>query len=178
MWFEQEAPFEHPGTICTPSVRAYGYVLSHVESSRGPDGQQGLFEVYKYFSDFIANIPLNNGHYQDAEATLTDTNLRVTGQKDLVNNRAHIWIQNSNHTWRKVIDKNATTGLKGSVSMTGFAPNTTLNLEWHQFTTQGTPKIITSSATTDASGKLTLNLPTDLSISDAAIKIGDYAPSR
>ena len=144
----------------------------------GPDGQPGLFEVYKYFSDFISNIPLNNGHYQDAEATLTDANLRVTGQKDLVNNRAHIWIQNRNHTWRKVVDKRAGTGLKGSVSMAGFTPNTTLNLEWHQFTTQGTPKIVTGSATTDADGKLTLNLPTDLSISDAAVKIGDYASSR
>lgn len=144
----------------------------------GPDGQPGLFEVYKYFSDFISNIPLNNGHYQDAEATLTEANLRVTGQKDLVHNRAHIWIQNSDHTWRKVVDKSANTGLKGSVSMAGFTPNTTLNLEWHQFTTQGTPKIVTSSATVDANGKLTLNLPTDLSISDAAVKIGDYAPRQ
>ena len=69
--------------------------------------------------------------------------------------------------------------------MDGFTPNTTLNIEWHQFTTQGTPKIVTGSATTDANGKLTLNLPTDevpktsaLSISDAAVKIGDYDPPR
>ena len=41
-----------------------------------------------------------------------------------------------NHTWRKVVDKSADTGLKGSVSLTSFTPNTTLNLDWHQFTTQ------------------------------------------
>jgi hypothetical protein len=151
----------------------YWQLREEIFTPPGPDGQQGLFEVYKYFSDFISDIPLNNGHYQDAAAELTDTNLRVTGQKDLANNRAHIWIQNKNHTWRNVVDGSAETGLTGSASIAGFSPNTTLNLEWHQFTTQGAPQIVTRSVTTDADGTLTIDLPADPAIADAAVKIGE-----
>ena len=140
----------------------------------GPDGQRGLYEIYKYFSSFVSNIPLNNGHYRDAEATLTDSDLRVTGQKDLVNERAHLWIQNKNHTWRKVVDDSATSGLSGTVSIGGFPPNNSLNLEWHYFTTQGIPNIVRDNSTTDASGTLTLTLPSDPDLTDVAVKVGDY----
>lgn len=99
---------------------------------------------------------------------------RAKVQKDLVNNRAHLWIQNKNHTWRRVVDNNASTGLQGTVSITGLKPNTTLAVEWHQFTTQGIPIISTSSATTDNRGKLTLPLPSNPAIADVGVKIGNY----
>jgi hypothetical protein len=140
----------------------------------GPDGQPGLYEIYKYFGDFISNIPLNNGYYQDAAASLTDGNLRVTGQKDLVNDRAHLWIQNKNHTWRRVVDNNAQTGLSGTVTISGFDANKTLPVQWHQFTTQGIPTIVNSTAVTDGAGNLTLNLPSNPDIADVALKIGSY----
>ena len=122
----------------------------------------------------MANIPLNNGLYQDAAAVLTDGQLRVTGQKDLVNNRAHLWIQNTNHTWRRVVDNTAQTGLSGTVTLTGFGANKTLPVQWVQFTTQGTPNTVNDTAVTDGSGKLILNLPSDPAISDVAVKIGSY----
>jgi hypothetical protein len=140
----------------------------------GPDGQPGLYEIYKYFTDFISAIPLNNGNYQDALASLTDTNLRVTGQKDIVNNRAHVWIQNKGHTWRKVVDGNAETGLSGTVTISGFTPNATLPIEWHEFETDGNPNIVTTSSIADANGNLTLDLPSNSSIADVGIKIGNY----
>ncbi|MFL7869818.1 MAG: hypothetical protein AB8I58_13375, partial [Anaerolineales bacterium] len=103
-----------------------------------------------------------------------DSDLRVTGQKDLVNERAHLWIQNKNHTWRKVVDDSATSGLSGTVSIGGFPPNNSLNLEWHYFTTQGIPNIVRDNSTTDASGRLTLTLPSDPDLTDVAVKVGDY----
>jgi hypothetical protein len=140
----------------------------------GPDGQPGLYEIYKYFGDFLSNIPLNNGYYQNAAASLTDGNLRVTGQKDLVNDRAHLWIQNKNHTWRRVVDNNAQTGLSGTVTISGFDANMTLPVQWHQFTTQGIPTIVNSTAVTDGAGNLTLTLPSNPDIADVALKIGSY----
>jgi hypothetical protein len=145
------------------------------ETQTGPDGQIGLHEIYAYFANFIADIPLNNGNYQDALASMTDTNLRVVGQKDISNNRAHLWVQNKNHTWKNVVDGVANiSGLDGSVTLSGFTPNSNLPVEWHVFTTNGLPTISTSAVTTSSTGGLTLNLPADPLITDIGIKIGDY----
>jgi uncharacterized repeat protein (TIGR01451 family) len=60
----------------------------------------------KAFQHFISGIPLSNGHYQDVQAETTNPNMRVLGQRDLVNNRAHIWIDNAPYTWKAVVDHN------------------------------------------------------------------------
>lgn len=141
----------------------------------GPDGQTGLYEVYSYFLDFIRDIPLNNGNYQDALANLSNPSLRVVGQKDTANNRAHLWVQNQNYTWRNVVEgADNISGLSGTISITGFSPDLTLQVEWHEFSTAGLPSIRLSSVTTDKNGNLILDLPSDPEITDAGIKIGDY----
>ncbi len=148
----------------------------NIANQPGPDGQAGLQEIYAYLRDFVRNIPLTSGSYRDAEATVSDRNMRVTGQKDLVNGRAHLWVQNKNHTWRNVVDGvDAITGLSGTVAIEGFTPDSTYGIEWHEFNTQGMPTIRNSSATSDGNGKIVLNLPTDPQVTDVGVKIGDYA---
>jgi hypothetical protein len=123
----------------------------------------------------MQKIPLNNGSYQDANANASDSTLRVAGQKDLQNNRAHLWVQNKNHTWKNVVDGiSGISGLSGTITVDGFSPNTTLEIEWHAFTSQGLPTIIYTTATTDSSGVLLLSLPDNPAITDVGIKIGSY----
>ena len=89
--------------------------------------------------------------------------------------RAHLWAQNKNHTWRNAVDGVANiNGLSGTFTLNRFSPNCTLNVQWFEFTTQGIPNIQTSTAMTDGSGNLTLNLSTDPQISNIGITIGDY----
>ena len=146
------------------------------ESQPGPDGQTGLHEIYGYFHDFISDIPLNNGSYQDAGASATDANLRLVGQKDPGRDRAHLWVQNKNHTWKNVVDGVGNiSGLSGTITLTGFTPDATLAVQWHAFTTQGLPTITNSTLTTSPAGSLTLTLPADQNITDVGIKIGDYS---
>jgi hypothetical protein len=141
----------------------------------GPDGKPGLYEIYGYFHDFIKDIPLNDGLYKDAAAQASDPNLRVTGQKDTLDGRAHLWVQNKNHTWRKVVEgANNISGLSGTVRLGGFKPDSAFNVQWYVFTTQGIPDIQTSTINSDGAGDIVLNMPTDPQISDAGIKIGDY----
>jgi hypothetical protein len=141
----------------------------------GPDGKQGLYEIYRYFADFIHDIPLNNGKYRDAAASVNNPSLRVVGQKDTLNNRAHLWVQNKRHTWRNVVDGvKDTSGVSGTVEIDGFTPEMTLKVEWNVFTTQGTPSISFSTVSVDNHGNITLNLPSDPKITDVGIKIGDY----
>jgi hypothetical protein len=147
----------------------------NINRQPGPDGQPGLYEIYQYFSSFLRNIPLNNGHYVDIQATLSDVNLRVTGQKDSLNNRAHLWVYNTRHTWKNVVDGViGLSGLTGTVSFSGFSPNRTLPVEWDAFKTNGLPIITTSSVTSDSQGRVVLSLPGDAQITDVGIKIGAY----
>jgi len=150
----------------------------NIKNQPGPDGQRGLYEIFGFFQDFVENIPLANGSYQNAEATLTDLDLRVTGQKDLVNGRAHLWVQNKNHTWRNVVDGvDNVGGLASIVKIEGFTPNTTFGVEWHQFYSNGKPIINNTSTSTDETGNIVMNLPVDPLITDVGIKIGDYSQS-
>jgi hypothetical protein len=147
------------------------------EMQPGPDGMPGLHEIYRYFQEFMGDIPLNIGSYQAVVAAASDSKLRLSGQIDPQNNRAHLWVQNKNHTWKNVVDgAGGTSGLPGTVTINGFSPNTTLAIEWHTFTSQGIPAITKTTVTSNGSGDLLLNLPSDPAITDVGIKIGDYSP--
>lgn len=121
---------------------------------------------FKPFTDFLSNIPMANGHYVDLQAGFNQSNLRVIGQKDTANNRAHVWIQNSGHTWNSP----TATAVSDTITIGGFSPNTSLPVEqWDTYLGTITDR---SSKTTNGNGILSLsvsNLTTDV-----AYKIGDY----
>ncbi len=58
-----------------------------------------LRSQYKNYYTFIKDIPLNNGKYVDAAATTSNAKIRAWGQKDLTNQKAHLWIANTDHVW-------------------------------------------------------------------------------
>ena len=68
--------------------------------------KNGLAKYAKAFQLFMSGIPLSNGNYRDATANTSRTALRAWGQKDLISNRAHLWIDNAPHTWKAVVDHN------------------------------------------------------------------------
>jgi hypothetical protein len=139
----------------------------------GPDGIPGLHEVFRYFFAFIDDIPLNNGNYQNINSAASNSQMQIYGQKDVVNNRAHFWVKNRDHTWRNVVDgASGISGLSGKVTIEGFTPNSQLTLEWHVFATEGLPSISHSTVTADSNGVIVLTLPTDPHITDVGIKLG------
>ena len=123
------------------------------------------------FNKFIQNVPLNKGGYIDAGPSVSNSNLRVWGQIHKAGNRAHIWIQNKNHTWKKVYDGVSIANQSGTITLSGFTPNKGLKVEWWN-TYTGT---VTSSTnmTTNGSGQLTLTV--SALKDDTAVKIGDYS---
>jgi len=152
-------------------IEEYWWIYN-LNSQPGPDGEAGLHEIFGYFSDFMQGIPLNSGYYQDANAVTSQPNLIVFGQKDTTHQRAHIWIKNPNHTWRNVVDSvPGITGLSGTVTLTGFSPDTIFTVTWYDFTSQGMPAIRSSSTSANSNGEITLALPTNQQISDVGIKI-------
>lgn len=159
----------------------HDYVWSSVDSG-------ALYEMYWWYTpdiynagvhddrpyavsvqNFLAGIPLNNGHYVDAAATASDPNLRVAGQKDLTNGNAHLWIQNSNHTWGNVVNAVAVSPVTGTVTVGGFTPNKAYTLQtWNTYTTASQVSS-TTTVTTASNGSLTI--PVTALSSDFAVKI-------
>ncbi|HET8671292.1 MAG TPA: hypothetical protein VFM05_11890, partial [Candidatus Saccharimonadales bacterium] len=125
--------------------------------------------MFKTFYNFIKDVPLNNGEYEDAAASVSDTNLRAWGQKDLTNRRAHLWIANQNHTWKSVVDGVSVTPISGTITLGGFDPNTSYKVEWWD-TYAGTVSS-TQTISTDSQGNVVLSV-NDL-VTDTAVKIGD-----
>ena len=146
----------------------------------------GLIEVYwftdvlmsrkflygKAYQNFMAGIPLTNGHYQDVAATVSNPRLRVLGQKDLTNNKAHLWIDNSSHTWKNVVDGVTIPPVSGTVTITGLRDGP-YQAEWWDTLTG----VVTSTEAVECvSGKI--NLPISGLATDKACKIfqGDATP--
>lgn len=74
----------------------------------------GLDHIYGAFGRFLAGIPLDNGHYEDARATVPD-GLRAWGQADRAHHRGYLWVQNVDHTWRNVVDGVTPPGRAGTI---------------------------------------------------------------
>ena len=119
---------------------------------------------YKNYYTFIKDIPLNNGHYIDASTIVSNPKLRAWGQKDLINQRVHLWIANTDHIWTNT---NPVMPVSGTVIISGLEINTTFIVEW--WNTYTGKAINTQVVSTDSNGRLTLTI-SDLT-SDFAVKI-------
>jgi outer membrane protein assembly factor BamB len=117
---------------------------------------------FKHYYTFIKDIPLNNGKYVDASAVVSDNKLRAWGQKDLTNQRAHLWIANTDHVWT---NKNAIAPINGTVTISGLSASTSFNVEW--WDTYAGKVSSTQVLSTNANGEIILtisNLSTDVAV--------------
>jgi len=134
-------------------------------------GSHDYRSEYKQFYDFVSDIPLNNGNYQDIGAQVNNANLRVWGQKDLLNNRAHFWVQNRLHTWKNVADGIAIAPINETIKFIGFEVNKNYKVEKWQFS----PLIVANeSVLSNDQGEIDISIQN--LTTDAAFKIGDYLP--
>ncbi len=146
--------------------------------------------MFKPYFDFIKDIPLNNGKYTDAVASASLTINRAWGQKDLTNNRAHLWLQNTHHIWCSIVPQDvpgcpqpkwsslsgAEKRLSGMVTLGGFTPNLPLSAEWWTFDEFGNYlTTIQTAVSSNSSGIIILDLDTlPANVVDAGVKIGSY----
>ena len=140
----------------------YWYSKEHIEKF-------DLGYHYKPYLNFMAGIPLNNGDYQNIEASVSNNVLRAWGQKDLTRGCGHFWVQNKNHTWKNVVDNVAISKVSATVTLQGFQPNKTYTVEWWDtYQVDPAQQIINSeSVTAQGDGTVTItisNLDTDMAL--------------
>jgi outer membrane protein assembly factor BamB len=124
----------------------------------------------------MADIPLSNGRYADAAAVSSTPDLRVIGQKDTFHGKAHLWLDNRQHTWRRVVDGASIAPVSGTVQVNVGRADARVQAEWFS-TATGLPNN-TQNLTADAAGVVTLTV-TSLA-TDTAVKLstlgGSVAP--
>ncbi len=142
------------------------FAPQNIEDNPNSGRTGNLLPVYLPFANFMADVPLNNGAYQDANATASDDGLRVWGQRDTKNGRAHLWIQNTAHTWKNVVEGQAAEPRGGTISLP--MPAGTYRVEWWDPYRANDAVFKTDQVT--ANGTLTVTLPAPLA-TDTALKI-------
>lgn len=156
----------HPGAL----YEVYWYYRDHIIQENPAFPLYDHQYHHKHFSTFMQNIPLSNGSYQDLAASSSNADFRVVGQKDTVNGRAHLWIQNRQHTWKNVVNGVSISPASGQISIPGFTPGKTFVVEWWD-TYAGK---IQSTEQLEANRQGVLQLEVSKLEDDVAIKIGDY----
>jgi hypothetical protein len=146
----------------------YWFVQEHIVQS-----DNDLRYHYKAFKNFMEDIPLNNGNYEDAQAIVSNENLRAWGQKYLVNGRAHLWIQNKDHTWKKVVDSDPIPQASDTLVIGGFQAGQIYAIEWWD-TYTGQP-LMTSTIVAQSDGSIPItvtNLVNDVALQIAPVLVG------
>ena len=143
------------------------------------DNEKALtyFRKFRPYVDFTQDLNLNKGGYQEISATASNNLMRILGQKRENVNQAYLWVQNKNHTWWKKVNGNAAVGLAGTITIDGFTTNTSLPVSWHAFDSAGNVTLSTSTVTSNAAGKVVLDLTSIDAANtkaDVAIKIGSF----
>jgi hypothetical protein len=117
----------NPGGV----LESYWYDQAHIYSTDKKGNYLYDFRDHfgRYFN-FIQSEPLNNGSYREPTVLPSNETLRVWGQIDEVNQRAHLWIQNTHHTWRNVVDAHNIPAVTGHVDIFGFQPGKPFTLQW------------------------------------------------
>lgn len=142
------------------------YATQNIEDNKESGRTGNLYGVFEPYYAFMRDVPLNNGLYHDAEATTLDPRLRVWGQRDETNGRAHLWIQNPGHVWSNVVAGKAATPLEGTIQLA--MPPGRYRVEWWDPYRTRDPIFKTETVTVKSG--LMLTLPARLE-SDVAVKI-------
>jgi hypothetical protein len=119
---------------------------------------------FKRFQDFMTGIPINNGHHIDSEATVSNSAMRAWGQKDLTNNTAHLWVDNTGYNWNAVVNSTAPSPATGDITVTGLADGDYTMELWD--TDAGTYSTSTVNCTSNS-----ITFAVNSLVSDTAVKL-------
>jgi hypothetical protein len=128
---------------------------------------QRIYSNYLTYRNFMEGIPLNNGSYKDVGAQTSSPSMRAWGQRDDLNGRMHLWIQNVQHTWKRVVSKEPIAPISGSVVIPDVANGLYCVTWWNPYKVTN-PVFLTQTLT--ATDALTLTLPAPLQ-DDVAVQV-------
>ncbi len=133
------------------------------------NGQADHRGVYKSVGQFLDALDLNKGGYSDWGGSVSSPALRVVGQKNAGAGAMHLWIQNTGHTWRSVLDGRLVEPASGTVRVPGFRPRASFDVEW--WDTYAPQKTVVSHETVSADPSGTVSLAVTALETDVAVML-------
>lgn len=98
---------------------------SHIWGRHGDHRSQ-----YKSIGRFLSGLDLNKGGYTDWNGTVSHPQLRVLGQKNVSAGTMHLWVQNTAHTWKNVVEGRVNEPVSADIHVPGFSPGASYDVEW------------------------------------------------
>jgi len=148
-----------------------------IHRNPGAGRYTAIYTPYLTFRNFMVDVPVNNGLYRDAGAVTSHPNLRAWGQRDDFNGRIHLWIQNTQHTWKRVVNGPTIAPVSGTVTLPQVAAGLYAVAWWDPYRIS---QPVVATQTIQSGGALQLTLPAPLA-RDIAVhirRIGDPPPPR
>jgi hypothetical protein len=126
-----------------------------------------FYEHFLTYRNFMDGILITSGNYQNIQVQTSHPNLRAWGQIDEINGSGHLWIQNTNHTWKRIVYGPPIPSISGSITLLNLSDGQ-YQVEWWDTYETSNPILLTQILS--SSGGLTLTLPNGL-MDDIAVKI-------
>lgn len=125
-----------------------------------------LYYRYRSFTAFMEDIPLNNGLYVPLKRIITNPQLRVWGQQQSTGEAVHFWVQNNNHTWRKVVTTGKPAPVSGIITLQKLKPGEVEIELWDSWGEATSPYLVyNDTVAQDSTLLLTISdLQTDLAV--------------
>ena len=98
----------------------------------------------------MSGIPLANGDYRDSQAQSSNNQLKIAGQRDDVNGRMHLWVQNIQHTWKRVVDGPVVPAESGTITIPNVSAGN-YKVEWWNTYVTSSPIFLTPTVASNGS---------------------------
>lgn len=124
-----------------------------------------LHALFGNWNRFMAGLPVANSRYAGVTATSAVAQLRIIGQQDIPAGQAYLWLDNREHTWKRVVDGWPSTPITAAVHVPMARPHAVYHAVWFH-TTNGLA-YATNTVIADAAGIVALgvtNLITDVAV--------------
>ncbi len=118
------------------------------------------------FANFVKDLDINKGGYQNISATSSQGKFRIFGQRNTSKNKAYGWINHSDHTWKKVMNSGVPSPVSGDVTFT-MTPNRSYTVTFYDTYTGA--NTTTAQVTSNSSGTVTIRV--DNVSKDVAFKL-------
>jgi hypothetical protein len=123
------------------------------------------WKFYGYVQKFLSGLPLSNGHYRNADAAVSTSQLIAIGQKDTTANQAYLYVYNRQANWDAIARGTTIAPVTGTVAITGLANGSYTVQRWNP----GMGTILSTETDVAAGGLLTI--PMNALAQDVALKI-------
>lgn len=127
-----------------------------------------LHRRYRGMRAFMKDIPLARGGYGPLRTGDLPAGVRVWGQAHVSGSAAHMWIQNTGHTWSRVVERGDPPSVNAVVELRGFQSRP-VQVEWWDSWAEDTAAFRIDTVLVNASGVLPLRV--DDLVRDVAVKV-------